>query len=286
MTNSLEELLTAGMRDEVAGITITTDIVGETLRVQRRHTMIVRIGYAVGVVGLAGALTAGVLATGGTKPGPTPGRPPVAGAQSAAGTESSADVRLAAVVTASQSTSYKVKTTFAKDESGKFGPMLAGLEGAIDPASNTGYLRQTFAGGGWYEQRLIHGAWYDGNGTADGKVTWIHNPGNYKSLAFTPKIGVFSGDVSADPQAQLDALKQRGAKISQTDANTYHFEVTLPANITKVGDVTVGADQRVSKVVYKVTEHSTKLKDPSYFETMQFSDYGAPVTVDRPVTSN
>src|SRR3954453_15732267 len=99
MTNSLEEQLTAGMRERVAGITITTDVVGETLRIQRRRTMITRTAYAVGVAGLAGAITAGVLATGGTGPGTAPNRPPVAGAESP-------ELHLAAAVTASQSTSY------------------------------------------------------------------------------------------------------------------------------------------------------------------------------------
>src|SRR5690349_18261046 len=102
MTNSLEEHLTAGMREQVAGITISTDVVGETLRIRRRRTMIARTGYAVGVIGLAGALTAGVLTTIGTGPGAAPNRPPV-------GAADSPELRLAAAVAASQSTSYKVK---------------------------------------------------------------------------------------------------------------------------------------------------------------------------------
>jgi hypothetical protein len=40
MTDFLEEQLTAGMREGVAGITIATDVVGEMLRIQRRRTMI------------------------------------------------------------------------------------------------------------------------------------------------------------------------------------------------------------------------------------------------------
>lgn len=277
MTNSLEEQLTAGMRERVAHVTIATDIVGETLRIQGRRTMIARAACAVGVIGLVGAITTGVLATGGTKPGTGPNRSPVAVAQSP-------ELRLAAAVTASQSTSYKVKTTL--NRTGR-PPMI--IEGAFDPATATGYLRETFDNGGWHEERLVDGDRYHGDSYADGKVVWGHILGKYTTLVWNPPSRLQVA-VSADPQSQLDALTKTGAKISQTGPDTYHFEAPFRVfgtfdNNKMVGDVTVGADHRVAKVMYKITFAHSGSVDGTVLDvtvTMELSDYGAPVTVNRP----
>src|SRR5690349_20910417 len=175
MTNFLEEQLTAGMRERVGDVTITTDIVNEALRVRRRRTVIARTAYTAGVVGLAGALTAGVVATGGTGPATGPHRPPVA-------TAGSPELRLAAAVAASQSTSYRVKTTIDMRSDPASPPTI--VEGAFDPATTTGFLRVPVSNGARHEERLIRGDWYTGDAGVDGKMVWRHNPGTYTTLVY------------------------------------------------------------------------------------------------------
>jgi hypothetical protein len=295
VTNFIEEQLTEGMRERVAGITITTDLVGRTLRSQRRRTMVTRSAYAVGVVGLAGALAASVLAAGGTGPAATPDRPSVAGA-------GSPQLQLAAAVSASQGISYRVKNTIIWRSQPGSPPMV--IMGAFDPATTTGYL--FFASGDgtpWSEVRLVDGDLYTGDlinlrtnpsqaagnkpaPRLDQRVDWTHDPDKkYTSLPYDAKPGVL-GAVSADPQQLFDALANSGAKISQTGANTYHFEVAIAPrpNLSggrAVGDVTVGSDHRVAKVVYEATVRfatETSVVD----ETLELSGYGTPVSVVRP----
>ncbi|GAA1860870.1 hypothetical protein [Asanoa iriomotensis] len=294
MTNYIEEQLTEGMRERVAGVALTTDVVGPTVRRQQRRTTMTRTGYAVGVVGLAGALMAGVLTTGGAGPSATPGRPSAAGAESP-------QLRLAAAVAASQGTSYRVKNTIIpRSQPGS--PSMV-ITGAFDPATATGYVR--IAAGDappWYEERLVDGDLYTADiahlrpidqpsdrrkpaPSPDERVDWNHDPDKkYTSLSWDPKTGVVA--VSADPQQLFDTLTQSGARISQTGPDTYHFEVAIPrrkglTSGNMIGDVTVGPDHRVAKVVYRATLRlatETAVLDG----TLELSDYGSPVTVERP----
>lgn len=271
MTNFVEEQLAVGMRERVAGITITTDVVGETLRVQRRRVMITRIASMVGVVGLAGAITAGVLAVTDTGPATVPNRPSVAGAESP-------ELRLAAAVAASQNSSYRLKITIDYPAAPGAPSMI--VEGAFDPVATTGYLRSVFADGTrGGEERLIDGDRYTAVPGSDGKLVWWRHPGKFTKLDFKRFITV----VSADPQSQFDTLKQSGAKISRTGPDTYHFEAPMPKlkgdkDGRMIGDVTVGADQRVAKVAYEAVVDATTVLAGV---TMELSDYGAPVTVER-----
>jgi hypothetical protein len=155
MTTFIEEQLTEGMRERVADITITTDLVGRTLHAQRRRTAVTRTAYAVGVVGVVGALAAGVLTSGGIEPAATPSRPSVAGTESP-------QLQLAAAVAASRGISYRVKNTIIWRSQPGSPPMV--ITGAFDPATTTGYLR--FASGdgkAWSEERLVDGDLYTGD---------------------------------------------------------------------------------------------------------------------------
>jgi hypothetical protein len=296
MTNFIEEQLTEGMRERVADITVTGDLVGQTLRAQRRRTTATRTAYAVGVIGLAGALTTGVLTTGGTGPAVTSERPPAAGAEAP-------QVRLAAAISASRGISYRVKNTIIpRNQPGS--PSMV-VTGVFDPATATGYVR--FASGDqapWWEERLVDGDLYTADlghprpapkpnqfkpaPSPDQLVDWSHDPGKkYTSLPYDPKPGVLA--VSADPQQLFDALARSGAKISQTGPDKYHFEVAIPPRTGHtgridgkvVGDVTVGSDHRVAKVTYEATLRSATETDV-VDETLELSDYGTPVTVQRP----
>jgi len=296
MTNFIEEQLTEGMRERVAGIAITTNLVAQTLRAQRRRTMMTRTGYTFGVAGLAGALLAGGLAAYGMGPAATPERPPVAGA-------GSPQVRLAAAVTASGGISYRVKDTVSFRS--LLGMPTAVMTGAFDPVTTTGYLRTTWSDGSHSEQRLVKGDLYTTDFTnpqsspqinrstavdkpapsPDEQVQWSHDPDKkYASLDYDPKTEMIP--LSANPQQLLDDLTRSGAEISQTGATTYHFQVAIPArgglkDGTMVGDVTVGSDHRVAKVVYQATLRFASETDV-VDGTLELSDYGSPVTVARP----
>jgi hypothetical protein len=302
MTNFIEEQLAEAMRERVAGIAITTDLVGPTLRVHRRRTVMTRSGYAVGVIGLAGALAVGTLAVNGTGSGATPDR------QWAAGTEESPQLRLAAAVAASQGISYRVKSTISpRNQPGS--PSMV-ITGAFDPTRATGYVR--IAAGDappWHEERLVDGDLYTadlthlrpiGQGSdqrkpapsPDERVDWQHDPGKHTSLSYDPKTNLLA--TSADPQQLLDTLTQSGARISQTGPNTYHFDVALPPRKsftgrtgtgTMTGDVTVGPDNRIATVVYTVTVRYGTSSTDVLDGTLQLSDYGSPVTVERPAVT-
>ncbi|WP_238007226.1 hypothetical protein KZZ52_37675 [Dactylosporangium sp. AC04546] len=279
MTNFIEEQLTEGMRERVAGLTITTDLVGQAVRGQRRRTVITRTAYAVGIAGLAGALTAGVLATGGTGPTATPGRPSVAGT-------GSPQLRLAAAAAASGGTSYRVQSTVTY-RSLPGSPSMT-ISGAFDPATTTGYIRIPFDGGSrWHEERLVGGDLYTTEAVAGETVLWHHDPGiKYTGLPYNVKTGGLA--VSADPQQLLDTLSRSGVTITQTGPDTYHFEGAIPQQTgvtgTMVGDVTVGPDQRIAKVVYESTLRFAR--EPNEITvldaTLELSGYGDPVTVERP----
>jgi hypothetical protein len=291
VTNFIEEQLTEGMRERVAGISLTTDLVGRTLHRQRRRTMVTRSVYAVGVVGLAGAVAAGVLAAGGTGPAATPDRPSVAGA-------GSPQLRLAAAVSASQGISYRVRNTITVRSRPGSPPMV--VTGAFDPATTTGYL--FFASGDaspWSEQRLVDGDLYTADlvhlrpvpsnparkpvPSADQRVDWTHDPGRkYTNFVYDLKTGVLP--LSTDPQQLFDALAKSGAEISETGPDRYHFEVAIPPRTgltdgTMVGDVTVGSDRRIAKVVYQA---GSATGGAELDGTLELSDYGRPVTVERP----
>jgi len=236
------------------------------------------------VAGLAGALAAGVLITGRPQPG---------GAESP-------QVRLAAAVSASLGTSYQVKNTIVV-RSQRGSPSTV-ITGAFDPATTTGYLR--FASGDgtpWSEERLIGGDLYTADlahprpsptntqvkpaPSPDQLLDWTHDPGKkYTTLPYDPKPAVVA--VSADPRQLLDTLAKSGAKISQAGPDTYHFEVAIPPHPglidgKAVGEVTVGSDHRVAKVVYEATLRSATGTDV-VDETLELSGYGTPVTVERP----
>jgi hypothetical protein len=245
------------------------------------------------VVGLAGALVAGVLATGGFGPAATPGRP---------------QMRLAAAVSASRGISYRVKNTITY-RSQPASPQTV-IMGAFDPATTTGYLRFASADGTpWSEERLVGGDLYIGDlihlrplpsNTAnkpapspDDRVDWTHDPDKkYTSLPYDDAKSGVLGTVSADPGELFDSLNRSGVKISQTGPDTYHFEVAIAPHPNPgqsgrlndgkaVGDVTVGSDHRVAKVVYEATMHfatETFVVD----ETLELFDYGTLVTVERP----
>jgi hypothetical protein len=214
---------------------------------------------------------------------------------------------LAAAVSASRDLSYRVKLTDSSDSST--------TEGAFDPATNTGYLRVTGPSGVTLEEWLIKGELYI-RSLVNPVVT--RAPGKGYELGWgggtteTLTVGM-PGVGAADPNKLLLAAEKSDLPVTRTSANSFrienlkHYEGTGPdAGISKiVVEVTLGADKRVAKMVVTYTFHSDvsssanagPSSDPSAeassapggnsiaihsVTTMELSDYGKPVTVERP----
>ncbi|MGC5016947.1 hypothetical protein [Micromonospora sp. DT47] len=287
MNTDIEEQLIAGMRQEVAGVALSTDIVGEAARRHGRRTAVQRSAYAAGVLGLAGALAAVVAVGGPGQSTPGGGRPPVASAESA-------NLQLASAISASENISYKLKITAgSKADPDGWGT----AEGAYDPATSTGYLNSPqLDGPGVCYQRLINGKLYLGS---NGTKTWKQQGSNGK-FEYGDALGGAAG-ASADPEELLRALRQVDAKITQIGDSVYHFESIRPYDDkamtgTKIliGDVTLNADKRIAKVTYESTNKG-QIKpgvkkgykgglafNSTSVLTLELSDYGTPVRVETP----
>lgn len=306
MTTNLEERLAAGMRERVAGLELTGDVLAAATRRHRRRTALVRGAYAAGVVGVVGALVA--VATVGTgvpeRPGVAPGnvaeRPPGAGAESP-------QLRLAAAAEASENISYRVRvTTTSKDRAPADGELPEPVSeswvttGAFDPTTATGYLESPYTGlrpaiaAGFEHERLIDGVRYIGapNGSvgSNGEIVWSREPGRHDRLNFDLALDGGLG-ASADPRDLFRALRQSGAKVTETAGGGYHFEVTVTDRRNAivadsfVGDVTLGADNRIATVAYDRTARAN-LRGANFtyhlHVVIELSDYGLPVRVEKP----
>lgn len=280
MTINIEDELRVGMRDQVAGLTLGTDILGEATRRHQRRTAVQRSAYAAGVVGLAGALAA-IVAVGGVQ---TPaGRPPAA-------TAATPQMQLASAIAASENISYRLKITVGD----KANPKAWGsATGAYDPATSTGYLtEQQTDGPTRYYQRLINGALFLG---ISGGTVWKQERSN-GNFRYTDILNGAAAS-SADPAQLFKALRQAGAKITKTNAGSYHFTSATPFDNESasgtdllVGDVTLDKNKRIAKVTTEST-HKGQFKpgkkgglafNDTFVVTVEMSDYGTPVKVEKP----
>jgi hypothetical protein len=279
MNTDLEARLTESMHHTVDGIALTSDVLGRAKRRHQRRTTTIRIGYALGVTSVAGVLAAGLTLGGGATPRQDAGKAPTVQAQPAS-------LRLASAVEASENVSYKVKVTVgSKDNRGA----LETMEGAFDPRTDTGFLNSSSPGSGVVSyERLIDGVRFVGSSGSNNK--WKQYPGKHDRLAYDGALNGVAG-ASADPDQLFKALRQAGAAITETGARVYHFTVTLNGGSTGLrsntlsGDVTLDADKRIAKVTYEqVTqgEKAGQVYTSSSVVSVQLSDYGTPVTVERP----
>ncbi|SCL20414.1 hypothetical protein GA0070624_1990 [Micromonospora rhizosphaerae] len=287
MTTDIEDHLIAGMRQEVAGITLTTDIVGEAARRHGRRTVLLRAAYATGVLGLAG-VTAAALAVGGSgQPGPATLRPPVASA-------AAPRMELAAAVAASENISYRMRLTTGTP-SGQAGLTY---EGAFDPKTATGYVRVPMDDSVMTEL-LINGTRYIGGERPLGKLPADKGPGEkygrygqyrgkYDRLSLYSEGNGVLGAAAPDPAALLTALNSANATITENADGTLHFEYATQykdGSTTTSGDVTLDAEGRIAKVALAGTWQSTakgRLDTGTFTATLELFDYGVEVKVKRP----
>ncbi|WP_189194228.1 hypothetical protein [Micromonospora fulviviridis] len=95
---------------------------------------------------------------------------------------------------------------------------------------------------------------------------------------------------SASPQALLRVLTQAGATVTEQSPGVYHFEVSVPDPSGEivadrlVGEVTVGADDRIAKVAYDRTSRMARSRDYTVRlkVVIELSGYGLPVQVKPP----
>jgi hypothetical protein len=204
-----------------------------------------------------------------------------------------------AAVTATEQTSYTYKMNYravpvdgaartAADEEllANYGGAGTDSVGAFDPATTTGFHRTRFQD--TQERRLIDGELFDGKGGS-----WVKAPGTYKGL----RVGVPGmGDFSASAGGLLAALRDQGAKVTETERGRYRFEVVLPpapaegkmpgstAEVSVSGTVTLTDDGRhVRELQFSATHPEPRMvHGVRIVVTLAFADYGAPVTVERP----
>ncbi|MET7952301.1 hypothetical protein [Micromonospora sp. NPDC005324] len=311
MTISLENQLQACMRDEVAGLSFTRDVLAEANRRHRRRTALHRTAYAAGVVGVAGALIA-TLTVNAAAPTGTNDAPGAVAERPSSANIDTAQMRLAAAAAASENISYRVKvTTTIKDKLPAEVTLPGRLsrswvtEGAFDPRTTTGYLESPYKGElrpyvaarGFSHERLVNGVRYvgsaDGLAPDSGKIIWTRYPGKRANIDFGLALGEGITN-SADPQALFRTLRQAGAKITETSGGTYRFEVQInnvplrtDVNLL-VGEVALDADRRIARMVYDRTAIYSVYDE---VETLRLkveialSDYGAPVEVEPPANA-
>src|SRR5438128_2618437 len=101
MNTDLEARLTESMQHKVEGLTLTSEVLARARRRHRRRAAAMRVGYTLGVAGLATALAAGLMAGAGTRPRQHAGTVPSAQARPAS-------LRLADAAAASDNISYRI----------------------------------------------------------------------------------------------------------------------------------------------------------------------------------
>ena len=294
MNTDLEARLAESMHRKVDGIALTSDVLGRATRRHRRRAVTTRMGYVLGVAGLAGALAAGLTVGSGGTPRQQAGNSPVAGVQPAS-------LRLASAVTASDNISYRMRlTTKAGVVGGGRSVASETYEGAFDPKTATGYVRNP-QDDSVITELLIRGTRYIGGEpplrplpadqaglTHEKYGRYGQYPGKYDRLSLYGGPDTVLGAAAPDPAALFKALKNSNATIRQNPDGTLHFEYAgqiTSGSITTSGDVTLNADGRIAKVVL-TSQWQTTAKKRFYkgtiHSTLTLFDYGLKVKVERP----
>ncbi len=285
MTTDIEEQLIAGMRQEVAGVALTSDVVGAARRRHQRRRAVLGATYAMGVLGLAG-VTAVVLTVGGAgQPGPAGERAPVASA-------ATPRLALVAAVTASENISYRMRLT-------QSGPGGLTYEGAFDPKTTTGYVRAP-QDDSVMTELLINGTRYiggepplghlppDKSGPGETYGRYGQYPGKHDRLSLYGTSDTVLGAASPDPAALFTVLKDTNATVTENPDGTLHFEYATQlkdGSTSTTGDIVRDADGRIARVALTSTWRSTakgRLDTGTSTSTLELFDYGVEVKVRRP----
>ncbi|MFC7247212.1 hypothetical protein ACFQO7_32465 [Catellatospora aurea] len=241
-----------------------------------------RVFLAVPAMGAVVAVAA-LVVSGMSGPGADPQGP----GGSVAGMET-ANMRLVAAITATEQSSYKVRTVSKLAyEPGKFN--IWRNTAWFDPATRSAAVNpEVIEGLVGQQERLVDGDLYICT-VGDGCEK---KPGKHDGLTYEYALNGKLGG-AASLMSLLDVLREADAKITE-DGNKYHFEVTVkstragtnPPQVmleTLTGDITIDADKRIASVAYERVLDSEKpgWEATSYNVVATFSDYGK-VTIERP----
>jgi hypothetical protein len=278
MNTDLEEQLADSMRHTVSGIELTGDVLGRAERRHRRRTTTIRIGYALGVTGLAGAVAAG-LALGNGNGAPVQRAPSV-------------QARLVNAAAASDDISYRMRLTTGSGKS------RLTYTGAFDPRTDTGFVRQP-QDDSVATELLINGTRYIGGEPPLGKLPpdkgpgetygrYAQYPGKYDRLSLYGAADTPLGAANPDPAALFKVLADVGATTTENPDGTLHFAYAMNAadgSTTTAGDVKLDADGRIAQVAMTGTWASTakgRLDTGTWSAKLELYDYGVKVSVKRP----
>jgi hypothetical protein len=293
MNTDLEARLTDSMHRKVGGIALTSDVLGRAARRHHRRATTIRIGYALGVAGLAGVTAAGLTGGSGATPRQDAGKAPVVQAHPAA-------LRLAAAAAASDNISYRMRlTSYARIAGGRWGATET-FEGAFDPKTATGYVRSP-QDDSVMTELLIDGTRYIGGepplrplppemaGLPHERYgRYGQYPGKYDRLSLYGGPHTVLGAAAPDPAALFKALKSANATTRENPDGSLHFEYTTQVkdgSSTTSGDVTLNVDGRIAKVAFTRLWQSTakgRLDKGTFNATLELFDYGLKVKVERP----
>jgi hypothetical protein len=284
MNADLEERLIESMHQRVDGIALSGDVLARATSRHQRRTTMTRVGYGLGVAGLAGVLAAGL--TGGT--GGAPSRP---AAQPPAVQIVPAAMKLEKAAKASDKVSYRLRLKTSVGE-----PYGQTTEGAFDPKTSTGYLRTPHEDSVQTEL-LIDGTRYAGGEPLPGgpPPDWHGEtfsrygryPGKHKSFLYwsTDAVLVKAGP---DPGSLVKALKEVDATTSENPDGTLHFEYGTSSKDgwrKSAGDVTLNGDGRIAKITLSTDSRYTakgKTHTGKFTDTLELFDYGLEVKVKVP----
>ncbi|HET8659360.1 MAG TPA: hypothetical protein VFM55_10230 [Micromonosporaceae bacterium] len=269
-----EEKLSAALHELASQDKIPPAPVGRLLHRGHLAKRIRVIGLATAAFG-AGAVAAVVVGVG------VPAVPPPADRTDGLATAT------ATQTTAQSSFRFTLVASLTSNDPGAPGGQNE-YDGAFDPLRHTGYLRSRQ---GSLELRVVNGQAYVMDGlfwhALEPGEPWLELPGSYISGSKLP------GGLVADPEQQLKALRSLGEVTHEGGGlggvQRYMFwyaakgdGVQMPVSIPVTGIVEVRAG-KVSSIEYELV---IDFKGVYEIRTWRwtFSDYGAPVEVDRPKT--
>jgi hypothetical protein len=308
MTDLMEQELAAGFREYAAGVRLDSHVLAAAAVRHRRRINVRRAVVAGGVVGVAGVLS-GVLVLGDTAQPAAPGhRPPAAAVQAPA-------LQLAAAAQATAQTSFRLRMTRTQsNETGRLKGYSVSEEytGAFDAVADRGYLRVgpsrvrgrvegnplpielRIIGGDVYMGRLDTNVW--------GRHIKRSDLADMLGTANTATTSVLQ-DPTVDPHGVLDMLQhlgsitpagRSGSGSAAVDTYTFAYRVASDASTAAhrvTGSVKIGVESRmVARIAQQTTTVGANPEiadgDPLTWRTViEFSDYGTPVHVEKPVLS-
>jgi hypothetical protein len=309
MTRTIEDLLAASMREEVAGLTPAPDLVARAAKRHRQRTRIRLAASVTGTAGIAAAVAIGLTVAssgpGAVRTGPGAAR---AGGQAA----SSPQARLVAAMTASAQLSYRLHLVNTSIMPGRLINWYADYTGVYDPRTRSGagvnILRRPGTGtgpslhgkvDGRIQVRIVgdnyYTRWANGESWDTGRGALVQALVLNGGRAWAPTDGA-----SADPAVLLAAVRRLGSVkfAGKTGSgaralDTYNFRYNI------AGDASVKPHRLTGTIVVhdqsdliatitmqtNVTGANPQLADSGRFTfktVMTFSNYGVPVSVQAP----